>query len=346
MERFGYCPDCGEDVKFVDGLCLKGHQVVGTSDKKIQKPVEIDGNSSKNSGTESTEEPQIEDLVGETLVVSESILFEGALVFKEGEMITVEALEEPTGEGRSQLLIVHSNRLGRKVKLPRSKTSRAGEEINAIPIPDEEEIPFREGETVVIATELVLEGKYLFRAGDRVTIGKIVEAPDDQPDARFIVTSTENGKAYRLSTNHFKPPAKEEPTARQRQPAQEARRETAFCVECGAQITPTSKFCKSCGAQTGRVASQGPVHAQGAGYYTQQQQGFQRQPVARPMVKPVVAMGMICPNCQSGDIGGGERPSWTIVVAVCLFPIGLLALLYKEPYYCTNCGYTWKASSF
>lgn len=50
-----------------------------------------------------------------------------------------------------------------------------------------------------------------------------------------------------------------------------------------------------------------------------------------------------CPKC--GTLASqGSYPVWAIVVAICAFPIGLLALLAgRSPTRCPNCGYTWQS---
>jgi hypothetical protein len=49
-----------------------------------------------------------------------------------------------------------------------------------------------------------------------------------------------------------------------------------------------------------------------------------------------------CPKCTTLTEKQGF-PAWTIVVSICLFPIGLLALLAgRKPSVCTSCGQTWK----
>jgi hypothetical protein len=50
-----------------------------------------------------------------------------------------------------------------------------------------------------------------------------------------------------------------------------------------------------------------------------------------------------CPKCDALTRRGG-RPAWQIVVAILLFPIGLLALLAgRKPTVCEKCGYRWMA---
>lgn len=48
-----------------------------------------------------------------------------------------------------------------------------------------------------------------------------------------------------------------------------------------------------------------------------------------------------CPRCNKGANRGGI-PTWQIIVAVCFFPIGLLALLAgRDPNSCPHCGHKW-----
>ena len=49
-----------------------------------------------------------------------------------------------------------------------------------------------------------------------------------------------------------------------------------------------------------------------------------------------------CPNC-SGLTRRGTFKTWQIIVAICFFPIGLLALLVdRKPTVCQNCGHSWQ----
>lgn len=49
-----------------------------------------------------------------------------------------------------------------------------------------------------------------------------------------------------------------------------------------------------------------------------------------------------CPKCSEFATKGGYH-TWQIIVAVCFFPIGLLALLAeKEPNKCLKCGFIWQ----
>lgn len=50
-----------------------------------------------------------------------------------------------------------------------------------------------------------------------------------------------------------------------------------------------------------------------------------------------------CPKCNTITSQGGF-PVWTIIVSICAFPVGLLALLAgRKPTVCGSCGFTWQA---
>lgn len=50
-----------------------------------------------------------------------------------------------------------------------------------------------------------------------------------------------------------------------------------------------------------------------------------------------------CPKCDALATRGGI-PTWQIIVAICFFPIGLLALLAgRKPTVCPSCGHSWQA---
>lgn len=50
-----------------------------------------------------------------------------------------------------------------------------------------------------------------------------------------------------------------------------------------------------------------------------------------------------CPKCNTLTPLGGY-PTWAIVVAICFFPVGLLALLAgRNPTVCSNCGMSWQS---
>lgn len=49
-----------------------------------------------------------------------------------------------------------------------------------------------------------------------------------------------------------------------------------------------------------------------------------------------------CPKCNTLTPQGGF-PAWAIIVSICLFPVGLLALLAgRSPTSCPNCGNSWQ----
>ena len=49
-----------------------------------------------------------------------------------------------------------------------------------------------------------------------------------------------------------------------------------------------------------------------------------------------------CPKCSELTKKGGYK-TWQIIVAVCFFPLGLLALLAdRNPTTCQKCGHTWQ----
>lgn len=50
-----------------------------------------------------------------------------------------------------------------------------------------------------------------------------------------------------------------------------------------------------------------------------------------------------CSKCNTLAQQGGF-PTWAIVVSICFFPVGLLALLAgRNPTVCPNCGNTWQS---
>ena len=50
-----------------------------------------------------------------------------------------------------------------------------------------------------------------------------------------------------------------------------------------------------------------------------------------------------CPKCNTLTQQGGY-PAWVIIVCICFFPVGLLALLAgRKPAMCPKCGFTWQA---
>ena len=54
-------------------------------------------------------------------------------------------------------------------------------------------------------------------------------------------------------------------------------------------------------------------------------------------------MLLSCPKCSNPAQRAGY-PLWVILVAICLFPVGLLALLAgRKPTVCPKCGFAWQA---
>lgn len=50
-----------------------------------------------------------------------------------------------------------------------------------------------------------------------------------------------------------------------------------------------------------------------------------------------------CPKCSEMANQGGFY-TWQIIVAICFFPVGLLALLCgRKPTQCPKCKHTWQA---
>jgi BRI3-like protein len=50
-----------------------------------------------------------------------------------------------------------------------------------------------------------------------------------------------------------------------------------------------------------------------------------------------------CPKCNA-PVNRSGYPVWVIIVAICFFPLGLLALLAgREPSRCHQCGNVWQA---
>lgn len=49
-----------------------------------------------------------------------------------------------------------------------------------------------------------------------------------------------------------------------------------------------------------------------------------------------------CPKC-SAMVAQGGFPTWQIIVSICFFPVGLLALLAgREPSVCHSCNFTFQ----
>ncbi len=54
-------------------------------------------------------------------------------------------------------------------------------------------------------------------------------------------------------------------------------------------------------------------------------------------------MQLSCPKCGTLAERAGY-PAWVIIVAICFFPVGLLALLAgRKPTMCPKCANAWQA---
>lgn len=112
------------------------------------------------------------------------------------------------------------------------------------------------------------------------------------------------------------------------------------CASCGTVNSPGAAFCLSCGAALTGPAPYAPQPANQ--YYPQPQPQY--YPYGQPQPPMVVQGGVLtCPRCGQLAKKGGYQ-AWQIIVAICFFPIGLLALLAdKEPCVCPGCGFVWQA---
>jgi len=64
---------------------------------------------------------------------------------------------------------------------------------------------------------------------------------------------------------------------------------------------------------------------------------------SQPSSKENQLAAVSCPKCNTLNQQAGW-PAWVIVVAICFFPIGLLALLSgRKPTVCRQCGFAWNA---
>ena len=67
---------------------------------------------------------------------------------------------------------------------------------------------------------------------------------------------------------------------------------------------------------------------------------FKKSPESKVSGKLIMS-NLSCPKCGELTKKGGYK-TWQIIVAVCLFPLGLLALLAdRNPTTCQKCGHTW-----
>lgn len=98
-----------------------------------------------------------------------------------------------------------------------------------------------------------------------------------------------------------------------------------FCSECAAVIKAKAEICPKCGVRQ----MPAPVS------------------VARKTVTQSGRGGskslLSCPKCGEMAKKGGY-PQWVPWACICLFPIGLVALLTeRNPTECPSCGHTWQA---
>ena len=98
-----------------------------------------------------------------------------------------------------------------------------------------------------------------------------------------------------------------------------------FCSECAAVINVKAEICPKCGVRQ----MQAPVSAA-------------RKSVAQGRTKGSKSL-LSCPKCGEMAKKGGY-PQWVPWVCICLFPVGLVALLTeRNPTECPSCGHTWQA---
>lgn len=98
-----------------------------------------------------------------------------------------------------------------------------------------------------------------------------------------------------------------------------------FCSECAAVIKAKAEICPKCGVRQMPAPVSAPRKA-----VIQSQAGGSKSLLS-------------CPKCGEMAKKGGY-PQWVPWVCVCLFPVGLVALLTeRNPTECPSCGHTWQA---
>ncbi len=114
------------------------------------------------------------------------------------------------------------------------------------------------------------------------------------------------------------------------------------CPACGALNNQGSRFCLSCGAALEGLADPDAQQQYQQQQYPQQyQQPYYPQYQQPRMVVPSGALS--CPRCGAFAKRGGYQ-AWQIIIAICFFPIGLIALAAdRSPTVCPHCGFTWQA---
>lgn len=307
---------------------------------------------------------------GTTVLFSEEIRADDNVVFSEKEEAVIREIVEDEEVETGFYYNVYSDKQEQVVRVPPGLVEHI-ETLTAASQPPASkpevsggDIDIKEGQWVIITR--IVKGKVglLFNQGDLLQIKKI-GGYESHPEACYTICSPLDGKEYRLKRSAFEPV--EEPIEVAEEPSS-VRPE--FCLQCGALLGPTAGFCNQCGAIISGEAKQlcsscgaeidhGVSFCKKCGAPQVVQAGPQSATQSRPrvpMVTPAVptsSLGMICPNCGNMNVGGGDRPSWVVVViilvSIFLFPIGLLSLLLlgvKDPYFCIDCGFSWKASSF
>jgi ribosomal protein S27E len=115
--------------------------------------------------------------------------------------------------------------------------------------------------------------------------------------------------------------------------------DAAFCSKCGVTLAPP-RFCNRCAGPV----DPGAVFCSGCG--NNLQQPMLQPALVLPQYSPMVQFGAMthvlqCPRC--GSPAQSSIRAVYIVLAVLLFPIGLLFLLAPKAYQCGNvqCRLSW-----
>jgi len=117
------------------------------------------------------------------------------------------------------------------------------------------------------------------------------------------------------------------------------------CPACHSKISQSFKVCPYCGivitkytAWKGRSTVQ-PHQTPDREEKTRNTQ----RPIRSKSKQHTPNSRMIsCPKCSELTVRAGF-PDWAIILAICLFPLGLLALLAgRKPTVCPNCGFAWQ----
>lgn len=93
------------------------------------------------------------------------------------------------------------------------------------------------------------------------------------------------------------------------------------------------------GVVTGRWARVSCVEARGTGGFGLVDAGLGTEIDLRRTLMAAIS----CPKCNTLTERAGY-PAWVIILCICLFPVGLFALLAgRKPTTCGNCRFTWQA---